>query len=313
MEPIVCYSLCIPQVDRRDVLLRQLLRSLRSLRNFNQKIGVHMFVYGDHLDLHHELRPYNVLIHEQGHYSDRLRDLFPDYSNELVENPLLHKYLNFQEISNLSPSQVLLLDCDTVFRADVEALFSKYVLEDCYAREEPMCKRSHLGWTSSYLNEELLADLAMKEGGQPVPPFNTGAILLNHDIWATEQLDTMFLSYVRRFMVWMALHPVRDEDRRYGEGLGVNVLRARLHKVNAAEGLTYPSANRWIIDEVALWLTLAQMQNLRCGDFDKEDVIQNGEYIHTSTLEPEWILCHYFGNNMIDFEQWAAENGRTSI
>ena len=308
MKPVVCFSVEMPQSDRRDALLRQLLQSLRSLRTFNQNIEVHMFIYGDPLDLHHELNPYSVLIHEQGNYRERLVDLLPGCS-ELAVNPLLHRFLNFSEIKSLSPSQVLLLDCDTVFRADVETLFSKYVHADCYAREEPMCKRSHLGYSKSYLDEELLGDLAAKLGGQPVPPFNAGVILFNHRVWELERFDAIFLEYVWRFMVWMTLNPVEGEARRYGEGLGVNILREKLHKGNNPDGLAYPSANRWIIDEVALWLTLGHVHNLRFEDFDRQDVIQNGEFVHNPPAESGWILCHYFGNNMMDFEQWAAENG----
>ena len=41
--------------------------------------------------------------------------------------------------------------------------------------------------------------------------------------------------------------------------------------------LPFPSSNPWILDEVALWLTLGQIPGLTHGSFCREDVRQDGE------------------------------------
>src|SRR4029078_2472624 len=87
------------------------------------------------------------------------------------------------------------------------------------------------------------------------------------------------LDYARRLATWMAMHPAVGRSAEYGEFLGVDQLRApgALTSSDARAALPYPSANRWLLDELALWLTLGHVPGLTSADFSRTDVMQNGE------------------------------------
>src|ERR1700733_12207035 len=202
MKRVVCYSVYLQSSERRPLLLRQIVASVESLRTHNKSVPVHVFSYGSAPELAKVLAPYDVTIHNQGSYQERLASIFPRGAPVLSRYPLLHRFLNFQEISALDPGQVLLLDADTIFFSDVDALFATYSNADCYAREEPACKRSADGYDPNYIDEDSLAGLASAEGITPPLPFNAGVLLLNNQLWRRMPSDSVFLSYVWRFAVW---------------------------------------------------------------------------------------------------------------
>jgi hypothetical protein len=73
---------------------------------------------------------------------------------------------------------------------------------------------------------------------------------------------------------------------------------------DVGSALPYPSANEWILDEVSLWLTLGHIPDGNYSDFSPHHVLQNGELLGHSNIEPDWILCHYFAQNMSRLENW---------
>jgi hypothetical protein len=54
--------------------------------------------------------------------------------------------------------------------------------------------------------------------------------------------------------------------------------------------LPFPSRNPWIVDQVALWLTLGQIPGLTHGHFRPEHVGQGGEQYNRKE-----VVYHYFG------------------
>lgn len=310
MSRLVYYSLSLPRSHLRPDLLWQLEASVRSLRTYNSTVPVLLFVYGDlPPELAARLAGYGVSIHPQGSYEERLARLAPRGWAALSLYPLLHKFLNFPEIALFAPQQVLFVDCDTLFFDDVDRLFARYAGEHLYAREEPTCRRSHYGYDPEYLDEDELSRLAWSEGGCALPPFNLGVVLLNHGLSShLAQLGPVLVSYAWRLAVWMALHPAQGKAASYGEGEAIRFLRENLDRLAVHEdlqrALPYPSANRWILDQVALWLTLGHLPGLRCGDFSPRDVLQNGELLSRRMEECDWLLCHYYSQNMERLDAW---------
>jgi hypothetical protein len=313
MSRLVYYSLALPQSHPRPDLVWQIEASVRSLRAYNRTVPVFLFAYGDlPPELAARLTGYGVTIHPQGSYEERLARLAPRGWEALSRYPLLHKFLNFPEIGRLAPRQVLFLDCDTLFFDDVDRLFARYADADLYAREEPTCRRSHYGYDPEYLDEDLLSRLASSQGVSTPPPFNLGVVLINNGLSSRlAQLGSVLVSYAWRLAVWMALYPPQGKAASYGEGEAIRFLRESLGRLAGPEdvrqALPYPSGNRWILDQVALWLTLGHLPGLRYGDFSTGDVLQNGELLSRRMEECDWALCHYFSQNMERVDGWIRD------
>ncbi|HEY4839561.1 MAG TPA: hypothetical protein VIH72_13185 [Candidatus Acidoferrales bacterium] len=311
MKRCVCYSLLLQNAELRPILLAQIAASVKSLRTHNRSVPVHAFVYGDEPELAGILAPYDVTIHDQGSYEDRLDRSLHHGAEVFSRYPVLHKLLNFEEISALAPSQVLLLDCDTMFFADVNVLFERYSKADCYAREEPFCKRSVLGYDPHDVDEELLAVIASSEAISAPPPFNLGVTLLNNQLWRRMPPDSLLLYYVWRFAVWMALNRGRGASAIAGSEIGADYFCAQIQQFvsndDIRKSLQYPSQNRWIVDQFALWLTFAHIPNFAYEDFRKQDVIQGSEFAANLMQPCDWILCHYFTGNTKAFDSWVRK------
>jgi hypothetical protein len=230
-------------------------------------------------------------------------------SEVLSEYPILHRFLNFPEVDAADVTRALLVDCDTFFFGDVELMFSKYSRADCYAREESHCKRSSLGYDPVFIDEDSISDLGKAELIKATPPFNAGVVLFNAKVWNKLEFPVVFLSYVWRFLIWMAMNPVTDLMGKYREGFGVQSLRDRFGDLVTDDArcssLAYPSASRWILDEVALWFTLGHVQGLAYEDFDSRDVLKNGEFSKGDLPTCDSIVCHYFSNNVKYFDEWV--------
>lgn len=310
VDALVCYSLYAPPDEPRPDLLRQLVTSVHTLRRYSRTVPVVVFVHGEPpAELALALAPYDVGIHAQGAYEARLARLCPAGWPVLARYPLLHKLLNFAEIARLAPSRLLLLDCDTIFFDDVERLLARYSHAHCCAREEPTCARSHYGYDPGYVDEDALAALAASLGVRTVPPFNIGVLLFNHGIWDTlAALDRTFVDYAWRLLLSLALHPDEERVSRYGEMDAVTLLRQHARRIvtpdEAARALPFPSANAWIVDQVALWLALGHVDGLSYADFRAEHVLQNGEMLSHPGPAPGWVLCHYYSQNMGRTEEW---------
>lgn len=314
MDRLVYYSVTLSERHPRPDLLWQLDTSLRTLRHHNRSVPVALFVHGD---LPPALRSiaarHDVLVHAQGPYEDRLAGLCPQGWRALCEYPLLHKFLNFREIAAVdpAPAQVLFLDCDTVFFDDVDRLFDRYPWWHVVAREEVSCRRSAAGYDRGYLDEEALAALASAEGATPVPPFNLGVVLFNGRSWAPlADLDALLLDYAWRFVTWMAANPARGRAASYGESLAVAAFRGGAPGPDdEARALPFPSANRWLLDEVALWLTLGHVPGLTTGDFSAADVLQGGELATGGRAVPSAACAHYFSQTTDRVRAWLDRTG----
>lgn len=310
MKRLCCYSLSLPPEGRPD-LLTQLVTSVDSLRAHNDSVEIVLFAYGQiPPELTLSLQAYGVQIWPVETYAERVGALCPRGGWALTAYPLLHKFLNFAEIRALEPDQVLLLDCDTYFMGDVGRLFDGYAEADVVAREEVGSRRSHYGYDPTMVDEDRLSELGEAAGIQPAPPFNLGAVLLNNGVWRKiAPLAPLHASYAWRFMLWMAANP-DPATQQYGEGMGIDALRAHLDFVSPADrqfALPYPSGNRWILDEATLWMTLGHLPATTYADFSREDVIQNGEF-DAQEGPPTWVVCHYFSNNLDRIAEWVRQH-----
>jgi hypothetical protein len=304
--PVVAYALELPAEVPRPDLLDQLATSVHTLRAHNGRIAVVLFVYGaPSPELEALCESYGVGVHQQGAYEERLAPLCASGWPALARYPLLCKYLNFRELSAHGAPQVLLCDCDTVFFGDVAGIFERYAAADLAAREEVHSGRSHHGADRSFIDEPLLERLARADGAAAVPPFNTGVVLVTGGLvrWLAA-LEPAFVDYAWRFLVWMALHPAEGEAALYGELEAAVAARPLVTPADVERAFPYPSQNRWILDEVALWLTLGHVKDLRTVDFDRTDVVQNGEYASTSPQRATWTVCHYYSQNFARVAAW---------
>lgn len=306
LDRLVHYSLSLPREDPRPDLLRQFGASVRTLREHNGDIPVVLFVHGAMpAELAAICGEHGVMVHDQGPYEQRLAALCPVGWPALAAYPLLHKFLNMRELAATGASQVFCCDCDTVFRGDVAALFDRYRGPDVVAREEVHSSRSAYGVDREFIDEPLLARLAASAGAAPIPPFNLGVVLLNNGVVGRlEALDALLVDYAWRFACWMAQHPAQGAAAAFGEFKGAAATRGVAGEEALARALPYPSVNRWILDEAALWLALGHVPGLTTADFHPGDVAQNGEFARSDPRSAGWIVCHYYSQNLGRIEAW---------
>jgi hypothetical protein len=271
---------------------RQWVQSIRSLRRHNSATSVSLFLFnGASEDLLHEAARCGVTIRALGDYREYL-ERFHVRGSVLSLYRTFHKFLLFSDPVFGDATQVLFLDCDTFFFSDVDLLFDGYPNCDWYARVEPRSVLSHLPYDPSYLDEQALATLALRERGRPIVPFNTGVCLLNNDVWRRFELVRFdYLDLAWRLLSGQALSP-----DKYSEA-DPEVLAAALNAMNEADrsrGLPYPSSNAWIVDEIALWLALGRMSELSQGLISRDDVVQGAEFQNVRGPEPKCILAHYY-------------------
>lgn len=313
MNRLVYYSLAFPPDGPRPDLIQQLDLSAETLRRFNSKIPIVLFLYGEMTqEILTVCARHGVMVQSQGAYEERLAQLCPIGWPALNRYPVLHRFLNFAELAGSGADQLLYLDCDTLFFDDIELLFDRYRDADMAAREEVHTSRSAHGIDRTFVDEPLLHEIAVYSGARAIPPFNIGVILFNHGIWhRLGQLQGIFVDYVWRFVTWMAMNPVNGSSAAYGEFRGVAEALALAGPVDLARALPYPSSNRWIVDEVALWLTLGHLDGVCTADFHPNDVAQNGETLQTDPSFAPWIVCHYFTQNSSRVQRWFRSHMST--
>jgi len=58
--------------------------------------------------------------------------------------------------------------------------------------------------------------------------------------------------------------------------------------------IPYPSRNSWIIDEIALWLTLGRLPWVTQGMLDRRFVVQGSDVRDLLDLNSPCVVAHYF-------------------
>ena len=288
---VVTYSLSVDGPAQMTDYHDQLFSSVKSLRVYNRAVPVHVFLYGEHpRDFEMGLENEQVTIHRMGAYADAVMRIRPRAFRALVRYPLLHKWMNFHKLAPLQPSQVLQVDCDTFFFDDVEILFDRYSEFHYYGREEPSSKASPYGYNPDYLDEDKLFALAQREGAVAVTPYNIGVSVLNHDLWSEMAKRTeMFLGYVFRFLAGMGRNP-QTREKLWPEF--AQVVMVDLFEQPDVADLPFPSSNFWILDQVALWLTMGHVPNFTHGHLLRDHVLQGDEQNGNC---PTKVVHHYFG------------------
>ena len=293
----VFYSL---MEDQNDRYLNQWRCSIQSLRAYNNDTDVHLFVYN---------RPTNLLLREADRYRVRLHCMedcekilnVSPHAAVLKLYPTLHKFITLCQASALNTDQVLLLDCDTYFYADVDLIFKRYTAFHWYAREEPGSRQSQLGLDAAAIDEDALDKLTQHEKLRRIFSFNTGVCLLNHGVWhALEELLPTYLDNVWRLLV--GRHAAVSLEYLSGHALSVHrAVISSATDLDKASALPYPSANDWIIDQIALWLTLGRLPWVTVGMLSPEHVCQGREFIEGYAPPASCIIVHYFSSNESDF------------
>jgi hypothetical protein len=271
----------------------QWLRSIRSLRQFNQTIPVHLFVFNEPAkEMLDQADRYAVTLHCLGAYSDCLRAIGGEAGAVLSSIPTLHKLLPLEYVP-ANVVQVLFLDCDTLFYGDVASLFLSYADHHWYAREEPWSRRSpFLQPNPLHVDEDALYRIASSIGAAPIPPYNSGVFMLNHGLWSgLFSLRKEFLLYAWKLTLAANLSPgieLPPALRKSLANLGLETREAPIE---------FPSKNYWILEQIALWLTLGRLPGLSHGQFRMEDVLQDGEFMIYRSYKTKCTVVHYFSGN----------------
>jgi hypothetical protein len=277
------------------VLEDQWLQSVRSLRRYNREVPLHLVIYGALPSrIRSEATRSAVTLHQMSDYSDCLRAL-SEHGALLAKYPTFHKFLSLHQLPTKDVSQILFLDCDTFFVDDVAKIFKFYPSCDWYAREEPYSRCSHLGYDPAYVNQAALETLMQKEGLQQVFPFNSGVCVLNNRIWdRLDQLRESYLDFVWRLLVGRKLGMgASGPERQEIDSAFVK----RLTPDDRLRALPYHSKNPWIIDQIALWMTLGCLRPpVTQGFLERTHVAQNGEIYTAFENGSQCIVVHYFGN-----------------
>lgn len=280
------YSLANFPYDSRE---HQWIQSIRSLRRHNRSIPVWLLLFnGASNELLAEAERWGVHVCFLGDYATFLQKTHPQGAI-LALYPTFHKFLVLPHLPLQTATQILYLDCDTFFFDDIDLLFDRHGEQDWYAREEPMSRQSPLGYDPNHVNEELLESIAHREGLDYIPPFNSGVCVLNHGIWdILNGLTDAYLTLAWRLLCAREMGQVRENVR------DLQVWEAVMNAITSldrAHALAYPSTNDWIIEQIALWLTLGRLPNFSLGTLSSTQVLQGDEF---EMLHPPCLLAHYF-------------------
>jgi hypothetical protein len=289
--------------------LSQLQASVLSIRRVNKTIPVYVFAYGDDIPppFLRELFVLGVECSHLGTYEDALQPYVGKLSKPLARYPTLHRWLSLRELLELPASQIIYLDCDTWFVRDPGPFFERFSEHSLYAREEPFSRRSEWGYDPDAIDEDALGALARSVGARILSPFNIGLLAFDHRFSREicQRLHVLF-SFVVRLIAWMHQHPDPGAD---SDGL-ISEMRdgfaGAIASGDVVIPLAYPSRNRWIVDEVALWLTLGGISNFSVGWLPKDQILQGDEF---ATSTGEFIGCHYYARNQTPFLKWARKHG----
>jgi hypothetical protein len=300
----VYYSLVL--TSKPTVHQNQWIRSIGSLRKFNTTIPVYLFLFNEPTPaILERAEECEVVVHPLGSYRDCLRELAGEEGAALSCIPTLNKLLPLGHFG-AAESQVLFLDCDTFFFGDVASLFSNHRQCQWYAREEPHSRRSaFLEYRPEHIDEDALCRIALETGAAPVPPYNSGVVLLNHGLCAELfALRKEFLQYAWRLTLGASMSPQITLPPELKNSLAKMPLRQRGGLIE------FPSRNFWILEQVALWLTLGRIPDLSHDQFTMADVLQNGEFMIYRSYKTKCTVVHYLRGNEALFLKDAAEGGQ---
>jgi hypothetical protein len=291
----VFYSLAF---NGSEAPLLQLARSIESLRAFDRDLPVFVFVFGEPPTRFVEvLRQLNAQFRPLGDHRAYIARTEPDRAELFALDPKIHRWLVLDEPELEACERILYIDSDTFFLSPPGKLFEQYHGAGLYAREEPFSRRSILGYKASYVDEEAIAELRRRDGLTEVPPFNTGVCLLTRQMAdAITASVPRYFDYLFKFLSWFHHHPEPGAVSAQAMS-AAQATHARFLDSAAREALPYPSQNRWIVDQVALWLALGELTGLSFADFAPSDVRQGGEALQMSPATRRPLLCHYFGHN----------------
>ena len=299
---LVWYSVSEPLTAHRgNVLQWQLLASVTSLRQHNRSMDVLVTWSGDlEPGLESELRRLGVTVTRCPEYRALLAGRVG--ADLLCQYPVLHKYVVMDQAIEPHRSQILLVDCDTLFLGDVSLLFDRYDEGDIVACPEVGSRRGRWTYDPSYLDEDALTRTASRMAAKPVAPFNTGVMLFNRGAFPMmTQLGCDVVEMALRLMAGVAGSTAELKRPELTE------LRARLNSDPEAlpgiDPVPLPSANHWIIEEVALWLALGST-TLAVRDFDAADVALGAGVFDRPRHDSSWILGHYFTANTEAARAW---------
>src|ERR1700733_10105396 len=107
MRRLVAYSIAVPDRERGLSLTKQVVASIKSLRAHNRSIPIVLHLYCDMPQLMADLESLAVTVKPKGSYKNQLANLSPKYADVLCRHPVLHKFLNFDEIDEFDPDQFL--------------------------------------------------------------------------------------------------------------------------------------------------------------------------------------------------------------
>jgi FkbM family methyltransferase len=295
----VSYSLLLRGGNYDTQVARHLL-SVRSLRRMSPQIPVHVHVFSQRLTPgdQEQLERLDVTVRHCGSYRSALQDVAGDQVADLLRGyPAMAKWLALQWMPTAPDARILSLDNDTYILKDLAGLFETCGHAGLCAREEPFSRASALGCWAAHLDQDALDDLFRDEGFTPVPPFNTGVVMMDGGVVnrITESLGTA-LQYLWRFNLWMCRHPAKDDSRdveamREADDSGV---------FPSAAALRYPSENRWIKEQLSMWLTIGALGE-RVDLVSPDHVAQGDEYKAIDRAGKHPHVIHYYSSNANDF------------
>lgn len=293
---LVYYSLANFSYDSRE---HQWIQSIRSLRLRNPSIPVWLVLFhSTSAELLREAERWGVHVQLLGDY-EKFLQLAHARGSILAWYPTFHKFMVLSGLPLEDASQVLYLDCDTFFFDDVDILFDRYAEHDLYAREEFKCRRSPLGYDPNHIDEDVLESIVRDEGLRFVPPFNSGVCLFNRGFWRRlEDLGAENLDLAWRLLCGREI--AGREDKKYDPRLRQAVRDAMTDR-DRSRALPYPSANDWIIEQIALWLALGRLENFSLGTLSADHVPQGGEFETMLGSAQRCVLAHYFGSGQKRF------------
>jgi hypothetical protein len=296
---LIYYSLAQPEVlSTASEYELQWIQSIRSLRSYNTAIPVTLFVFNSISEsVQQEAEAQRVMMISLGGYREWLERYHP-HGAALALYPTLHKFLALTEADTTGLTQALYVDCDTFFYSDPELLFESSDQVHWCAREELRSRLCPMGYDPTNIDEDLIEEILATEGLRWVAPFNSGVCLLNNGIWNTfRKLRSTFLDVVWRLLVgrhcWGG---DAGSDRQIRDAVLEGATPGDI-----VRAIPYPSHNGWILEEIALWLTLAHVPNLEQGIFAHSAVLQGYECIEAQKTGRQPIVAHYFTSLQEEF------------
>jgi len=294
---LIYYSLARPEGHGNSDYDHQWIQSIRSLRCYNSTIPVTLFVFNGISEvLQKEAASHRVMVITLGGYREWLQRSHPRGAI-LALYPTLHKFLVLAEADTNGLTQALYVDCDTFFYDDPELLFESSDPVHWSAREELRSRLCPMGYDPANINEDLIESILAAEGLRWVAPFNSGVCLLNNGIWNTfGKLRGTFFDIVWRLLVGRHCWSDNRSDADIRDAV---IQEATPHDILRA--IPYPSGNAWILEEIAVWLTLAHVPNLSQGIFAQSAVLQGYECIEAQQAGHRPVVAHYFSSLREDF------------